>query len=326
MDRTPMKKRKGLIAGLGAVAVMGLAAGVFFARGTEPKTTHGAHASHSSHGSSDEGDEEGEASEAGDSEGGQALAEGHSAKGHAKAHGEHSEHGDLGAAHVTDKGIIDTFKDAIESTQAKVEALSRVDLENERLKLENAHLRLKLESLQFARSENESSAKTQTVSAKLGETTGSRTGRDPQAVAYQIPTHLTPSQLYTLGVSYFKARETEKAAAILTFLTSLKDNDSYRTPKNYLLAGVAWYRLENYAKAEPYFDQILKLKPEPSVLGLQAHARLWKALASNRTGKHAKEQFWLTELLDHHPRSAEAGWVNRQGHVEAKRAIASEHH
>lgn len=329
MDRTSLidklKARKKLLAGLGGVAVIALTAGAYFAR--KPAEGHDPHAKAGRHGSAHakaeqaEADEEGEEDEEGD-EGHKVASEGHES-------GDGSGHGASHApAHATGhaaeaEGFFATYAKAFRSVQDKVESLRQIELENERLRLENTHLRLALENANFTKAAQSDSRQT--------ATTGK--ARDLGSIHYTMPTDLAPSQLYTLGVSYFKAHEDEKAAVIFTFLTGLKDNDAFRTAKNHLMTGVAWYRLDNYATADKYFDLVLQSAPSMHDRGFQAHARLWKALVATRLGKQGKAQFWLTELIDHHPRSAEAAWVNAphpapkaEPHTEAHRGVASEHH
>jgi hypothetical protein len=206
--------------------------------------------------------------------------------------------------------IFGTYAAAWRSVQDKVDAISHAETDNERLRLENTHLRLALEGMQFNCSAKAASDKTHEIEYKLDKQTGSLVGRDLASIAYRVPTNLVPGQLYTLGISYFKGREDEKAAVIFTFLTGLDDNDIFKTPKNFLLTGIAWYRLDNFATAERYFDRALKAPESPENLQTLAHARLWKALTATRMGKHTQSQFWLTELIDHSPLSQEATWVN----------------
>lgn len=205
----------------------------------------------------------------------------------------------------------------------KVDSLKRSELENDRLKLENANLRLQLEGVQFDCTERRAAKTTHQLEQKLAEQTGSKVGQTLATIGYRPPLHLSAIQLYTLGVSYFKAREDEKAAVILTFLTGLDDNPIFKTSKNFLATGVSWYRLENFELADQFFDHVLKAEEEPETVQYQAQARLWKGLVAQRVGKHTKSQYWLREILDHHPHSTEAGWINSK---EAGRATASEGH
>jgi hypothetical protein len=219
-----------------------------------------------------------------------------------------------------------TYGEAFISIQEKVDELRHSEIENERLRMENAQLRLKLEELQFGHSVQEAEAKTKKIEYKLDRETGSAMGRSLASIAYRVPTQLVPSQVYTLGVSYFKAREDEKAAVIFTFLTGMDEDNEFKTPKNFLIAGVSWYRLENFAVANRYFDRVLKAPESPENQPVQAHARLWKALVATRLGKHGDSQHWLIELVDHHPHSHEAAWVNggSVNRTEAHRGVASE--
>ncbi|MEK6580303.1 MAG: hypothetical protein AABZ55_13845, partial [Bdellovibrionota bacterium] len=65
-----------------------------------------------------------------------------------------------------------------------------------------------------------------------------------------------------------------------------------------------------------------EVQETPENVQYQAQARLWKALTASRVAKHKDAQEWLKDLVDHHPHSMEAGWVNSK---EAIRAAASEH-
>jgi hypothetical protein len=81
--------------------------------------------------------------------------------------------------------------------------------------------------------------------------------------------------------------------------------------------------------ADHYFDLALKAPAEQTEnLKYQAQARLWKGILAQRGGKPTETQYWLHDLLDHHPQSTEAAWVNEpkaegSHEQEAKRATAS---
>lgn len=210
----------------------------------------------------------------------------------------------------------------LESIQDKIHTLRVADQTSERLKLENANLRLRVESLEFNCKAQDGKQSTERVEMKLSHDSGSKVGRTLSAIRYTPPSHLLPGQLYTLGVSYFKAREDEKAAVIFTFLTSLEDSEEFKTPRNHLMTGIAWYRLDNYDLADQYFDKVLKSPVKDDSVKYIAQSRLWKGLTAGRLGKHTKEQFWLKELVDYHPNSLEAKWIN--GPMEVKRVPASE--
>lgn len=207
------------------------------------------------------------------------------------------------------------------SIQSKVEEIQSLDLEKRRLELEVANLRRWSESLKFGCEAANAEKKTRKSAARLSIETGAEMGRTLASIRYTPPANLLPQQLHALAVSYFKAKEDEKAAVIFTFLTGLEEDSTYKTPKNYLLTGVTWYRLDHWVEANSYFDRVLKEKPTAENLSYQAKARLWKALVAQKMNQKEKSQALLRDLMDHHPRSPEVEWVNTK---QGKRVIASE--
>ena len=213
--------------------------------------------------------------------------------------------------------LFETYGGALLSAQRKVEEIRAYEYDNERLRLENANLRLWAESMQLDCRVKEGAQRTHAAESRVLTETGTRTGRTLASIHYRPPAHLLPGQLHTLGVSYFKGREDEKAAVILTFLTELEDNDSFKNARDYVLTGVAWYRLGNLKLADEYFTRALKTAVSEAALPYQAQARLWRGIVAERGGKHLKSQFWLRELVDHHPYSTEARWINAKGSYKA---------
>jgi tetratricopeptide (TPR) repeat protein len=198
------------------------------------------------------------------------------------------------------------------SVQEKIDDLKRADEENINLRQENAHLRLVIEGEHYQKYAEKAQKETQTFQWKLSKETGSRTGRTIASIGYKIPQDLLPAQLFSLGMSYFNLHENEKAAVIFTFLTGMEGDESFKTPSNYLLTGIAWYRLENFELADFYFDQVLHSVETQATRRFQGQARVWKGLVAERTGKHDKAQHWLRDVLDHDPHSIEARWVNQK--------------
>ncbi|MCM2323642.1 MAG: hypothetical protein NDJ90_10320 [Oligoflexia bacterium] len=216
-----------------------------------------------------------------------------------------------------------TYRGAWDSVQKTVDRLRKADQQNERLRLENANLRLKLEARQFDCHAADAERATREYEVRLDRETGSRMGRTLASIGYKAPLHLLPGQLYALAASYFKAREDEKAAVLMTFLTGLEDDDTYKTPKSYLMAGIAWYRLDNFVVADNYFDKVLEKADTLESKQLQSQVRLWKGLTAARLGRHDRSQRWLRDVLDQDPHSTEAAWVNSV--KEVKRVPAQSH-
>ncbi len=228
---------------------------------------------------------------------------------HAKPE-EHAEHAkpEEHAEHAP-TGILARIGAAWTSIQDKVDAIRRLDLENARLKLENAQLKLKVEASNFDCGVAQSRQLTEQYAAQLKGETGARVGRTLASIGYRAPTHLLPKQLHALAVTYLKAREYEKAAVIFTLLGDLPRDKTYKSAAHRVLTGTAWFRLKNYDMAEFYFDQALKIESEDA-LRHHAQARLWKAVIAHHRGKKVQSQYWMQELVDYHPRSPEARWVN----------------
>lgn len=229
--------------------------------------------------------------------------------------------------------IYETYFQAWIQVQEKADAIRHSQEIGVKLKQENSRLRLGMQALQYDCHVKQNVAATKNYELKLDRETGSKVGRTLASLNYKVPGGLSPQQLHTLGISYLKAKEDEKAAAIFTSLTGLEDNDTYKTAKNYVITGVSWYRIENYTLAEYYFDQALKVPAGMDSVQYQAQARLWKAVLSKRDHKELKVQHWLKELVDHHPHSPEASWVNNseeqteeaKNETGGKREPAAEH-
>lgn len=201
------------------------------------------------------------------------------------------------------------------SIQDKVDHLRQVDEDNERLRLENAHLRVVLEAQRYENYQERAQSTTKALEWKLSKDTGDKAGRTPVSIGYRVPNDLLPYQLYTLGTSYFKNGENEKAAVILHFLNNLDGDDTYKSPQNFLLEAIAWYRVQNYELAEIQLQQVDHYTHGNNsgvARTIKRQALLWSGLVAEKTGKHLKSQNLLREVLDHAPRSLEASWINRK--------------
>ncbi len=230
--------------------------------------------------------------------------------------------------------IAQRYIDAWYSVQAKIDGLKRLELQNQLLALENAQLKQRLASDGYQAQAKQGEASTVVAKRSLAEKTGSELGRTIDQISY-TPPELSSAQLLTLAVSYFKAREDEKAAVILHRLTE-SDDQTFRSPKVLTMAGVAWYRLDNFKLADEYFGRVLQTEAQASeetasytepgkedALRYQAQARLWRGLVALKLGKETKAQFWFRELVDHHPHSTEANWVNKNINTEVSREPAT---
>lgn len=210
--------------------------------------------------------------------------------------------------------LIQTYVKVWGDLQEKIEGIKKIQEENIQLRKENAKLKIELESTRFQKSVKKNVRFTHENEKMLRFKTGSKVGAALESLNYQYPKKLAAPQLFTLGVSYLKAHENEKVAAIFSALASgdpdVEGSSEYQTAPHYLVAGIAWYRLENYFMANYYFNEVLKQPEQANILHYLAQARLWKAHTSYQLKKKEKVQYWLKELVDHHPYSKEAAWVN----------------
>lgn len=221
--------------------------------------------------------------------------------------------------------IVAAYVDAWQSVNSKVHSIQRAEEENKKLKLENAYLRVMVETGRFNARADEAKNKTETVGKKLATAAGSRAARSIASIRYQFPENLLPEQLLALGVSYFKVKDDEKAAVILHFLTELEDDKSFRTASNYLMAGIAFYRLEHYKNATEYFQRVAKLAESDAETGkAKRQAVYWQALVAERTKNRGLAQKLILDSLEQDPLTKEARWVNPQGEALKTRTPASE--
>lgn len=197
--------------------------------------------------------------------------------------------------------------------------LQKIDEQNHRLVAENQQLRAWLQETQTQCAAGEFKKQTSNLGRKALRETGMKVGRALATIDFQIPASLQPTQLHTLAVSYFRADDFEKSAVILGHLTHL-ETGQYRSAQDLVMTGVSFYKIDLVNLAREYFEQVVKLKSEPKILPYQAQARLWMALSYKKQGEPQKAQHWLGQLMDHHPHSKEAAWVNSK---EGRRMVAS---
>ncbi len=95
----------------------------------------------------------------------------------------------------------------------------------------------------------------------------------------------------------------------------------------FLMTGIAWYRLDHLKRADEYFSRIIntpQLSTKEAILDqmnlndlmisfqrIQAQARLWRAVIAQQEQQSEAAQAWMDEVMNHHPHSQEAKWINR---------------
>jgi tetratricopeptide (TPR) repeat protein len=117
--------------------------------------------------------------------------------------------------------------------------------------------------------------------------------------------------LYVLAIAYFKKKEFEKTAVIVSSLMDLEESDFYKNAGTYLLLGISWYYLENYKLSEKYLDKIIAENNKEYHKSISS-AYVWKAILAQKNGDRTNAQKFLEILLNQYPKSFEITLVNRK--------------
>ncbi len=218
-----------------------------------------------------------------------------------------------------------TYAHAFHSVGDKLVELERSHSENAYLRLENLKLRSKLKADQFRKAASAADGETSELAEELEEEAGTPIARTLASIDYHAPISLPHHQMLALAADYFKKGDYERSVVLMHRLLGRQDRN-FRTPRNLLLTAVCWYHLDHLNHANRLLGELLKQPEERETLQYMAQGRLWKALTERKLDNKTESQKWLTELLDHHPHSIEASWINSR---EAKhghgRKTASHH-
>lgn len=195
--------------------------------------------------------------------------------------------------------------------QEKLQTMRALNEENQSLRKQNAHLRVELESQKFLLSQEAQQRDFHHVADKLQKEVGSILGHLPASLPELAHVNFNSTQELVLGMTYFKAGDYERATAVLGRLHWEVPDSFEKGIKLSLVKAVSWYQVGNYFLADRALEETLHVsQPTPAMLPYLAQARLWKALVAHRLKKKIKVQYWLQELIDHHPHSQEAQWIN----------------
>lgn len=182
-----------------------------------------------------------------------------------------------------------------------------LDVEFRRTALENSRLRQNLEELQFSCAERLGHDQTEALATKAKRETGSSLGRSLASLHYEMPKHLLPNQLQALGIQYYKKNEFDKAAVILTKLSEYADEPTFKQGEHTLLAGMAWYHLENHEFADLYFRRTLEAPDSDE--RWKARAGVMRAVLAHQKKDKAAVDAALKVVLGRFPETEEARWI-----------------
>lgn len=132
----------------------------------------------------------------------------------------------------------------IAKVESKYEALKK---EHERLQAEFYHVEHEYEALRA----EVNSKETANLSLAL---TGTKEGRAPASIHYDIPKGLEPKALLELGYEHLREKKFAEAAVTFESFISLPESASLPLTDVFYSAGVAWYQVKNFKKARENFE------------------------------------------------------------------------
>ncbi|NUM88082.1 MAG: hypothetical protein HUU37_02655 [Bdellovibrionales bacterium] len=132
------------------------------------------------------------------------------------------------------------------------------------------------------------------------ESTGSKAGRRPSQISYKVPA-LDAEGLYALAFDHVRERRIPEAAATFEALLQSPEMAATQSATAYYTAGVVWYELENYRKAEKYFDLALERSDSEERAKFKSRIELWKRAVN------LKQQRMPASVPSSHPRTVEHG-------------------
>ena len=221
----------------------------------------------------------------------------------------------------TQYGVVGTYRKHFFSAFDKFHDLENLSIENENLKAQLAGIEAKQTVEEDTRTERELASINSVLEKKIKEQGGSGEARLPQTIAFEVPEHLTPAQLYTLALAYFRKQEFEKTASILDALFELPENRHYETGENYLMSAISWFHLKNYTIAR---TQIREANQRSHVYDtVHRQALLWEAMIEKAEGKSKVAQAKLLYFIGQYPHAIESTWIN-SGRSPASREVTHE--
>jgi lipoprotein NlpI len=186
--------------------------------------------------------------------------------------------------------------------------LAHLEEENEALKAQLAEMDKKQTLAESDLAERELASMNELLEKKVKEETGSAEARLPQTIAYEVPKHLMPSELYPLGLAYFRKQDFEKTVAIFDHLFKLPEERNYETAENYLMSGISWYHLKNYTLSRKHIQEALTRSHVND--NVHRQGMLWVVLVEKAEGKNAIAQTKLLNFIGQYPHSEEGQWIN----------------
>jgi tetratricopeptide (TPR) repeat protein len=225
-------------------------------------------------------------------------------------------------------GVYGTYKKHLFSFVDQIDEFANLEEENQELNQKLALLE-RDQVLQEAKgAERDLASLNETLEENLKNDAGSELATALNTIKYEIPTHLSSPQLYSLAIGHFKKEDFEKSAIIFHHLLTLKEDAQYRKPENFMISGISWYHLNNFHLAMKDIKEAKAL----TVISDPSHrsAMIWEAVTLKALGKKELSQKTLLKYLETYPHTDEASVINGvrapASHTEEKVQKEHEHH
>ncbi len=205
-------------------------------------------------------------------------------------------------------GVFGTYHRHFFSFTDRFHNLAFLEKENEELKERMARVEAKQGVADAEQAERDLAAMNEKLEKKLEEESGSPLGQLPQTISYEVPLHLTPMQLHSLALGYFRKQEFEKSGVLLQHLLHLKEDHQFERAENYLINGISWFHLKDYKLAETQIAEAERrsVPTDP----IHRKSMIWRAVLQSTLGKTNDAQKTLLNFVGLYPHSEESLMLN----------------
>jgi TolA-binding protein len=122
------------------------------------------------------------------------------------------------------------------------------------------------------------------------ELTGSKVGRSPASITYQVPPGMLPEQEFALAFTHMREKRYGEAAMTFDAFLWIPEGAVVQTANAFYTAGVAWFEVKNYKKAKQCFSEAL-VRAEGDERAKVAHkVDLWMRVIDRNMGTIKEEK------------------------------------
>ena len=127
------------------------------------------------------------------------------------------------------------------------------------------------------------------------ESTGSKAGRSPASITYQVPPGMMPEQEFALAFEHMREKRFAEAAVTFDAFLWIPEGAGFQSANAFYSAGVAWFQVKNLKKAKQCCSEAL-VRAEGDERAKVAHkVDLWmrvidRSMSNNKEGKASHEE------------------------------------